>query len=101
MVNTPSPFPSRPHPTIPLGRAKKESLTFQKSHAQRKQGSQRQAEWVKSFRLRLFTFMTSMQISCIVLDAVQQSSRIIYVHIVTPASTVHGSQSRETVVLPP
>ena len=36
--------------------------------------------------------MTSTQISCIVLDAVQQSSRIIYVHIATPASIVHGSQ---------
>ena len=41
VVNTPSPLPSRPYPTIPLGRTKKESFTFQKSHAQCKQGSQR------------------------------------------------------------
>jgi hypothetical protein len=45
--------------------------------------------------------MMSVQISCIVLDVVQQSSHIIYVHIVTPALIVHGSQSRETAIPPP
>ena len=41
MVNTPSPFPPRPHPTIPPRRTKKESVAFPKSHAQCKQGPQR------------------------------------------------------------
>ena len=41
MVNTPSPFPPQPHPTIPPRRTKKESLAFPKSHAQCEQGPQR------------------------------------------------------------